>query len=161
MHSLLIADASPLIALARVERLNLLPRLFNSILTTEIVWSECLANPTIQERTQLHLALEQEWIEVITAPAQSHRWRLGAGETSTINLALTCKATVLIDDRAARRVAFNLGLTVIGALGVLMLAKRRGLIPSIKSDLDHLVRTGYHLSSSLLSQVLRQANESP
>lgn len=161
MHEILIADAGPLIALARIERLYMLPRLFRRTLTTDIVWAECLANPTEQERTQLLLAHEHDWLGVVMTPIPSNPWRLGAGEVSALTLALERGSAVLIDDRAARRTAIKLGLAVIGVVGVLTLAKRKGLIDVIHPDLDHLASTGYHLAPALLIQALRQVNESP
>jgi predicted nucleic acid-binding protein len=43
LRELLIADAGPLIALARIDRLWLLPRIFSRTMTSKTVWSECLA----------------------------------------------------------------------------------------------------------------------
>ena len=161
MRELLVADASPLIALARIERLQLLPQIFARIETTETVWAECLANPSAQERIQLNHALNLGWVERVVNPPPAHDWRLGPGETSAITLALERHAAVMIDERAARRTAARLGLPVIGTIGVLVLAKRHGFIASIRADIYHLADTGYRLSPALLTQALQQVGETP
>lgn len=161
MRDLLIADAGPLIALARIDRLWLLPRIFPRTITTEIVWSECFANPSEVERTQLNRAAAEGWVERVPVPALVHDWRLGAGETSAITLALTHQAAVLIDERAARRTAARLGLPLIGTVGLLILAKQKGLIPSIRDNLYQLADSHYRLAPELLAEALALVGETP
>ena len=161
MRDLLIADAGPLIALARIDRLQLLPRLFVRTVTTETVWSECFANPSAAERTRLNRAAEQGWLERVGSPVVAHDWRLGPGETSAIAWALEHEAAVLIDERAARRTATRLGLPLIGTVGLLVLAKEKGLIPSIREDLYQLADTRYRFAPELLANALTLAGESP
>ena len=66
---------------------------------------------------------------------------------------------MLIDDQAGRKVARELGLQVLGTAGVLLLAKRRGVVESVIPLIDEIRRQGYSLSDALVAQVRRLAGE--
>ena len=87
--------------------------------------------------------------------------KLDPGEAAALVLALEKVADyVLLDERAARRMAQSLGLTVIGVLGVLLAAKKKNLIPAIRPLIERLSREpGFHLSPDVTSQVLKEAGE--
>ena len=68
---------------------------------------------------------------------------------------------VLLDDRLARRVALQLGLPVVGTLGVLIAAKRRGLLERVRPGLQRLRASGYFLSDAVFAEALRLAGEKP
>ena len=88
------------------------------------------------------------------------RGRLGDGEQEAIALAVAIGAeAVLIDERAGRRVAEEVGLRVIGTLGLLLEAKRAGHIRTIRAELDKLLETSFFLSPQLYDQLLRLAGE--
>jgi predicted nucleic acid-binding protein len=77
-----------------------------------------------------------------------------------VALAVERTARVLIiDDRAARRLAQSLGVPIIGTLGVLLVAKRRGLLTAIQQCLDDLDAFHFHASPALREQVLSDAGE--
>lgn len=85
---------------------------------------------------------------------------LDAGESEAIVLARESGAKlILLDDRAARRKARTLGLPMIGTLGVLLMAKDRGLLPLLKPLLDTLQQVGFRMSNDLYQQVLNSAGE--
>jgi uncharacterized protein len=87
---------------------------------------------------------------------------LGAGESEAITLALQEKARLIIlDDRPARRMAESLGLQVIGTLGLLTTAKKRGLISAIKPFIDVLDAHHFHVAPELIRRVLLDAGELP
>ncbi len=66
---------------------------------------------------------------------------------------------VLIDERAARRKARGIGLQTVGTLGVLLMAKDKGLVAGLKPLLDDLRRAGFRMSDDLYRQVLGSAGE--
>ena len=79
-----------------------------------------------------------------------------------ISLALEIHvARIILDDRPARRLAQALGLTVIGTLGLLLAAKRRGYLAVVKPSLDSLVHHGFHIAADLYQRILTDAGESP
>lgn len=64
-----------------------------------------------------------------------------------------------LDDLLARRFAEQLGLRVIGIVGVLLKAKQKGIISGINPVLDHLRREGFHLGDDVISEALHLAGE--
>jgi len=84
----------------------------------------------------------------------------GAGEAEALAVALEHPgSTVLLDEKRARRFAAERGIAVIGTAGVVIRAKQRGLIPSVRPVLNDLLSTGFRLSDSLYAGVLRRAGE--
>lgn len=148
-----VADASPLIALDRIGRLELLKALFEEVLVPPAVAAEVAPRlalpPWIRER-----ALQQPIAREVL------RATLGPGESEAISLALETHADrVIIDERAGRRVAEALGLRVAGVLGLLVLAKHRGLIPALRPQIDALVGAGFRADTDLVERVLKAAGE--
>ena len=105
-----------------------------------------------------------EWFEVreLRQPlgARALEAFLGAGESEALALALEVEADfVLLDDKAARRLATQLRLTVVGTLGLLLKAKEAGLIPSIRTELEALRSLPFRISPRLQASILAQARE--
>ena len=87
---------------------------------------------------------------------------LDAGEAEVLTLALECNdAIVILDDARARQAARLLGVRLTGTLGLLLDAKRTGLIATIKPVLDTLQSRRFRLTSHTRALVLRLAGESP
>jgi len=85
---------------------------------------------------------------------------LGPGETEVLALALESgDAIVIIDDALARQVAETLGIRLIGTLGVLLDAKRAGLVPAVAPLLDQLQALRFRLASHTRAAVLELAGE--
>ena len=86
---------------------------------------------------------------------------LDAGEAEAIALPLETKAgMLLLDERRARRMAFHLGLSVSGLLGVLTEAKHKRFVEGVRPILDDLIaKAGFWVSKSLYGRVLREAGE--
>jgi predicted nucleic acid-binding protein len=87
-------------------------------------------------------------------------WDLGAGESSVLSYALARpEYTAVIDDAAGRRGARSLNITVIGTVGLLVLAKRCGIIAQISPGLEALCAAGARLSDKLIEQLKEQEGE--
>lgn len=86
---------------------------------------------------------------------------LDPGEAHAIALAIELKADdLLVDERLGRREALELGLSVIGVLGILITAKQRGLILTVQSVMDALIEeAGFRVSDRLYRRVLDLSNE--
>ena len=82
------------------------------------------------------------------------------GEASAIAAAIELNCAVLMDDKAGRRMAKNLGVAAIGTVVVLVLAKQKGLIQAVKPCLDQLNRSGHFLGDSLIASALLATGES-
>lgn len=82
------------------------------------------------------------------------------GEAEAIVLARELKVTLLIDDAKARKYAKLLNIEVIGTLGLLKIAKRRGLVRSVKKVINNLLAEGYYIEDKLVRKILKDIGES-
>lgn len=157
----IIADSGPLIALARIGQLDVLPLLFQVIRIPDAVMKEVTRGVAEGRPGALEIRAAS-WIEVVHVPAvvtAGYELLVDAGEAAAIALAKSEGGLLLMDDDRGRKLAFRLGLAVKGTLGILILAKRRGHIEKIRPLLDSLVANGIRLSNKLLEATLREANE--
>ena len=148
-----VVDASPLIALARIERLELLQEMFGSVVVPSAVWREVVAAGL--DKAGAGLVATAEWIrrqDVADQSAVEHLRRdLGAGEAEAIVLARELQADLLIMDEAlGRDIARSSGLPTVGLVGVLIEARKRSLLPEAGSIAEALHRkAGFWLSADL------------
>jgi predicted nucleic acid-binding protein len=156
-----VANASPLIFLSRASHLYLLQHFAHRVLVPEPVHNE------IREKGSDDItvrALEiSPWIEVVSpplVPEQILGWGLGPGESSVLALAYATRGMeAIIDDLAGRRCASLLGIPVRGTLGIVLTAKKRGLIPKARPVIETLIRSGMYLSKTVIEETLRRVNE--
>jgi uncharacterized protein len=152
---IVVSDTSPLTALLSVGEEEILPRLFGKVIVPIAVREELM---------QSH-ALLPDWLEVRDvvdlAAAKRLTLMVDAGEAEAIELAKELHADLLlIDERKGRRLAVAEGVSVIGLLGVVVLAKRRGLIPSAHNLLAALKdQAGFYLSGELFDRALASVGE--
>ncbi len=66
---------------------------------------------------------------------------------------------VVLDDQDARRATRRLGFKPIGAIGLLLVGKKQGIVNSVRSDIDQLVEYGFWVSDGLRKEALREAGE--
>lgn len=145
-----VTNSTCLIALERIGRLNLLPQVFDAVFAPSAVQAE------FQTRT--------DWLNVKgvadLAVATALRTQLDEGEASAIALAMELgDVFVILDDKKARRVARQIGLKVIGTVGVLLRAKRQGIIPAIRPLLMALQQIGFRMTDEIYKEALRVADE--
>ena len=158
-----ICDSSPLINLAWIGRLDILHFLYRDVKIAEAVWQEVVINGEGQPGSQeVRIAT---WIQH-KKPANglfvwSLRHELDAGEAESIALALEEKADLLIiDDKLGREKATYFNIHVVGLIGVLVEAKRTGLIQSMKPLLDDLMHTAhFYINPSLYTHILLNEGE--
>ena len=145
-RSVVIADASSIIALDNIRELEVLRRLYTSITITPEVASEFGR----ELRT---------WIQTREASKQSRQLlefsRLDPGEASSIALAIDSDDPLLIiDEKKGRRVAEHLGIDIIGIVGVLIKAKQAGFVREPESLLDRLESVDFRLSAALRTRLM-------
>jgi hypothetical protein len=150
-----VADASVLIALAQIEQLPLLEGLFG-----EIVIPAAVAREVAPSLPQL-----PSWIHVREPPrsgdSRVKEAGLDVGESEALTLAVQAAGgRIILDDLPARNLAATLGLSVIGTAGVLLAAKRSGLIAAVRPLLDALRTRGFRLRQDVYDEILRSAGES-
>lgn len=161
---IVVADAGPLIHLSQVRLLDLLPTLYGKVVVPDLVFSEVVREgDTLPGSADLRAA---GWIERAAHDPrvplfQLLRAQLDSGEAAALSVAVERQATlVLSDDRPARSAAEQLGLSVKGTLGLLVEAKRRGLIREVAPVVTELRSRGLWLSARLVERILAEAGES-
>jgi predicted nucleic acid-binding protein len=158
----LIADSGPLIALAKLDILDLPGRMFGRAGLPATVYAECQTQAGLPDAQTIRVAVEQGWLEVMPDqawPTDVDVPRLDAGELAALSLARALDATVLMDERRGRESARRLGLSVVGVCGVLLQANRLGWIGPLSSPLAQFKREGYFIPPVLVEQVLVLADE--
>jgi uncharacterized protein len=158
----IVTNTGPLIALAKIDHLDLLQRMFGNITIPPAVHRELMAKSGI-EALRLDTALAQ-FIEITAEPklapiVQIVTDHLDAGEQQAIAVAYAKNVTLVIDERLGRLAARQLGLVVTGSAGVLIEANRRGLIPAVRPLLEAVRQQGYWLSDELIAVAARMAGE--
>jgi len=158
---LVVADAGPLIGLARIKRLDLLRKLFRQVIIPEAVADElCLDSPLPGARA-LGNAISQKWLT--TASVRDVPEGLDdivdRGEAEAIALAKSKDALLLIDEATGRAAAIRAGVRVFGTGAVLIKAKEAGLITEVRPDLKALEAAKYRISDRLQRQILSLAGE--
>jgi predicted nucleic acid-binding protein len=156
---IVVSNSTPLIALARLGRLNLLASLFKRILIpAEVQHEVTVAGRGLPGAEEVRNA---NWIEV--APRRSSAdpsltqacLNLGEGERGAILLAKTLPADlILLDEWKARRVAREAGLSMVGSIGILEAAARSGLVSDLRQAYIDLLLHGIRFDIKLLQDSL-------
>ncbi|MCP4232370.1 MAG: DUF3368 domain-containing protein [Aestuariibacter sp.] len=163
--AVVVADTSPLIALAVMDLLPVLNVLFKTVLVPSAVVTECLDNLSKPKATVISSALSDKLLIEQSVDNRSYCALLanvlGPGEAEAIALAKELNVAALIDERAARAVAIRENITCIGSFYVLIKAKQKNLIPAAAPLLTKLIDHGYHVSDALINYVLDVCDEIP
>ena len=151
MPKTIISDTNCFIILTNIGELELLHKVYGQVLTTIDIATE-YGEPL------------PDWVEIATVTdkytQQLLEMQIDKGESSAIALALeTPDSTVILDDYKARKIAQQLGLTYTGTMGVIIKAKLKGIISSIKPLLEKIKQTDFRLSPEIELQALKEANE--
>jgi hypothetical protein len=159
---MVVSNTSPIINLASVGLLDLLPQIYTTITIPQAVYTEV----TVTGRGQPGAAEAEAaaWVVVQpvtnTALVQTLLQHVNPGEAEAIALSVECSARVLlIDERKGRALAAHYGIAVTGLLGVLTIARQRGLMTAVKPTLDDLRRVGFWIDQRLYEYVLHQVGE--
>lgn len=160
---IVVSDTSAVSNLAIVNHLWLLEAIYQRVIIPDVVARELAAarNPMIPAILQLGWIQTQPLNHPQLANQLQQERGLDAGEANAIALALELQADdLLIDERLGRQEALRLGLSIIGILGILLVAKPRHLIPQVKPIMDALINeAGFRVSPQLYQRVLALAQE--
>lgn len=157
---IVIADSSALVALSVCDGVLLLDQLFGEVKVPQAVYDEvCITGKP--ESKPLAAYLQGRVCDVLVNIHIEKMNGLGKGELAAIGLYKQLSADLLlIDDARAKKVAYLNNLEVMGSLGVLLLAKQKGLIVAIKPYINRLRSSDIFISDQLLEKLLTIANES-
>jgi len=163
---IIVSDTSPITNLAAISQLDLLQKLYTGIIIPTAVYNEMVkvdkVVPGAVEVQTLHWIKKQAVVNsqrVILV--QESQENIDLGEAEAIVLALELKADLLLmDERRGRVVGTSYGLQITGLLGVLVQAKQKMLIPSVKVLIDQLIeKADFRVSNQLYTTILQSAEE--
>lgn len=145
-----VSNSSCLIALEKIGHFDLLSKSFDTINIPSAVHSE--------------LGQNIDWLIVKSvqnrALVNSLNTQIDDGESEAIALAMELRDVfIVLDDKKARRIAKQLGLKVIGTVGLLLRAKKRGIVTEIRPILDALQEVDFRIGETLYQEALRLAKE--
>lgn len=156
-----VINASPLIFFSRAQKMELLRELTGRILVTEPVSSEIMMRGT--KDITAKVLNNESWIEIVAPPPVPEiisDWALGPGESSVLAYAYTNQGTeAIIDDLNGRKCAMLLNIPLHGTLGLILIAKKRGLIQAARPVIDDFLRSGLYLSRQILDEALKRVDE--
>lgn len=159
---IVVSDTSCISNLLLINHLDLLHKIYKDIYIPPAVYQEILNLE--KDGNDLDYFKSREWVfveknfekKISLFPPKY----IDKGEAEAIDLAIHCKADrLLIDERKGTFLAKELGITTIGLLGILIIAKQNNLISSVKILLDQLIENNFWLSDRLYVQALKSANE--
>lgn len=161
MNSHPAINTSPLIFLSKAGYIDLLRILSSTIIVPQAVAREIQAygknDLTYQQLNK------QEWLKIksiSSVPTIIQNWDLGSGESEVLAWGYLNKGTeIILDDLAARRCAITLKIPVRGTLGLVLLAKQKGVISQARPVIEELKQTGMYLSDSVINQALTLVGE--
>lgn len=159
---IVVTNSGPLIALATIEKLDLLGSLFGTVLVPDAVFQE--VTWLGKERPGAAELSQAQWVQRVileVKPDSLLLEDLGIGEAEAISLAVQKQAALLLlDDRRARRIAeIAYHLRVKGVAGLLVTAKRKGLLDTVRPLLERLRTNGYFLSQAVIDRAVKEAGE--
>jgi predicted nucleic acid-binding protein len=156
---IIVADASPLLALASCECLDVLERLFGTVRVSQAVYAEVTLNGK-PYADRLAIYLQHKVVALDVGVYIISGANLDTGELTALALYKQLHADyLLIDEKAGRRVAKLNQVRVVGSLGVLVAAKQKGHISSLKPHIDSLRQAKIYFSEALLNCALQQVGE--
>ncbi|NES99386.1 MAG: DUF3368 domain-containing protein [Sphaerospermopsis sp. SIO1G1] len=160
---IIVSNTSPISNLAKIDHLFLLREIYSEVIIPQAVYDE-LTDVRAGEKVNNSIK-NANFIKnkpVINYQLVKDLQRnLDGGESEAIVLAIELNATkLLIDERLGRKEAIKLGLSLTGVLGILLIAKKRGLISNVKSLMDQLIsHTAFRIGDELYYTILIEANE--
>lgn len=152
---MVVSDTTPITTLLKARQADLLQKLFGSVTVPEAV---------LEELRAFHAAVP-DFIRVQAVVGPGRRLpgteNLGSGEAEAIRLAKEAGAEMLLtDDRKARAAAASLGIRCVGLLGLLIQAKKKNLITSVRTMIEVLeAEGGLYLSADVKAEALKIAGD--
>ena len=155
-----VINASPIILYARIGRLDVIERLAPKVIVPVTVIEEVRAGVQKDSIAKEAIAWAVNYKrQDISIPPTVERWDLGPGESQVISLCLQGTRWAVLDDRMARRCISAHGLQMIGSFGMILRAKRLGLIGAARPLVYKLKDKGMYVDADLVERSLSAIGE--
>jgi len=165
-----VSNASPLIWLARIGKLDLLKELFGEVVIPEVVYKEAVERGLQEgfgDALVIKESVDQGWVKTSTLTGKEvvlcqriaeHAFEIHLGEAQAIVIARRTKGLLLMDESGGRTLAVAWGLKVRGTIYVIMKALREGMLSKdeARETLLQLVSRGFRVEPSLLARMLAE-----
>ncbi len=151
-----------MIFLAKIHRLDVLLLLYDEVIIPAAVLDEVAAKPgEVAEQIQTLVQEQKFQVRQATKHFLERLPRgLGVGEREAIALTMETTADlVILDDQQGRQVARDKGLSVTGTIGVFVEARGRGLVASVRRELDRLIEAGIWIDEAFYHRILQEFDE--
>ena len=143
----MISNATALICLSKINKLNLLKDVYSVVLIPSAVKDEVLLEGK-EGYSNIKEAIEKGWIKVVN-PKKEINLGLGAGENQAIALAKEKKDSIILDDAIAIRAAKSFSIPVVRTTTVIFIALQKRIITKAEAltILNKLIENGYYIST--------------
>ena len=156
----IVSNTTPILSFIKIDRLDILRTLYKEILIPEAVYRE------LEEgKNKYYVNISNEnWIKILTVKNKNFveqlEEKLDRGEAEAIALSLEISADLLlIDEKIGRKFAEENGLKITGTIGILLKAKKKGIIKEVKPLIYELIEKGNYYKDTFIKIILKQAGE--
>jgi hypothetical protein len=157
-NGLVIADSGPIFSLALIDKLDILYTLFDDIKIPQAVWEEITYDKTKSDYQKLYNFFKDKTCQI--SGLNELTFMMDYGESESLILYKELNADfLLIDDKKARKIAENFDINCIGIIGLLSIAKDKGLIGKLKPVFETFLQNKRFYSIDLLNTVLVSKGE--
>ncbi|MDM7273515.1 DUF3368 domain-containing protein [Sulfurihydrogenibium azorense] len=155
-----VSNTTPILSFIKLNRIDILEKIYERILIPEAVFGE------IQEgKNKYYIDISKEpWIEILKVEnrkiLEQLEKELDKGEAEAIALSLELPADLLlIDEKLGRRIAEEKGIKISGKIGILIKAKKQGIIKEVKPFIYELIEKGNYYEESFIKLILQHTGE--
>ncbi|MEK6480593.1 DUF3368 domain-containing protein [Catalinimonas sp. 4WD22] len=158
---IVVSDTTAISNLIQINELNILTSLYQEVIIPPTVFDELLVLedfdiPVKEKLSESWVRVQKVNVNIYNKLINKYGGRLDKGEAEAIALAKEISADyLLIDEKAGRVVARDIQLNIIGTIGILLDARKKGLINSIKNKMDDLRDIGFWISDGLYEEIIK------
>jgi predicted nucleic acid-binding protein len=156
---LVVADTSPFIGLLKIGQVDVLPRLYGSVVIPSEVARE-LASAKRQVEIRAFITSPPQWLSIRSPKSLEAIPEIDAGECAAISLALELKADLLlIDERTGREAAIARNIRTLRTTALLFDAAKAGVLSDLRGAYEKLTATNFRVDRKTLNELLRKYEE--
>jgi len=155
-----VSNTTPLLSFIKLNRLDILKKVYKEIFIPEAVYHELEKGKDKYYRN----ISDESWIKIVKVKNKSLIKQLekdlDKGEAEAIALSIEISADLLlIDEKLGRKKAQEKGIKITGTIGVLLKAKKRGIVKEVRPLIYELIEKGNYYKESFVKLVLKHAGE--